>query len=206
MKLSELFTRCLTRSYTRIGDSVDYAVETEGDRLYVYFAASDGEADWQKNFAFPPSPYRDASGTRMVHRGFLTAWLQAEPYVLPSILDPSVREAVTVGYSHGAALAALCHEKLYCLRPDLRATLLGYGFAAPRVMWGCFDKRRWEGFTVIRNLDDLITHLPPSIFGYRHVGRMLEIGEKGRYGRLEAHRPESMTEELLRYEENGSNR
>ena len=46
-----------------------------------------------------------------------------------------------------------------------------------------------------------MTHLPPLIFGFRHVGQMRQIGEKGRYGHLEAHTPDAMLSELRRYEE-----
>jgi len=58
--------------------------------------------------------------------------------------------------------------------------------------------RRWERFTVIRNLDDLVTHMPPAVLGFSHVGELLEIGEKGRYSRVDAHRPENILAELER--------
>jgi hypothetical protein len=44
---------------------------------------------------------------------------------------------VVVGYSHGGALAAFCHECVWFHRPDLREKgLLGYGFEAPRIYAG----------------------------------------------------------------------
>jgi hypothetical protein len=57
---------------------------------------------------------------------------------------------------------------------------------------------RWERFTVIRNIDDIVTHLPPRALGYTHVGHVLEIGEKGTYSRVDAHRPENILAELKR--------
>jgi hypothetical protein len=89
--------------------------------------------------------------------------------------------------------------------------LEGYGFGAPRVIWGAVSekiKSRWANFTVIRNIDDAVTHLPPAFFGYFHVGKMIEIGKKGKYGKIEAHLPQNIEKELLIYErelENGKN-
>ena len=84
-------------------------------------------------------------------------------------------------------------------RPDLRDTVAGYGFGAPRVIFGALPPqvaKRWEGFTVIRNIDDIVTHLPPASLGYRHVGELLEIGEKGKYSPTDAHRAENILAEL----------
>ena len=49
---------------------------------------------------------------------------------------------------------------------------------------------------MIRNIDDLITHLPPFLFGYFHVGKLIETGEKGKYNKIDAHRPENYLVEL----------
>ena len=60
--------------------------------------------------------------------------------------------------------------------------------------------RRWENFTVIRNLNDIVTHVPPAILGYSHVGTVLEIGIKGRYTPIEAHYEENILAMLAEYE------
>ena len=89
---------------------------------------------------------------------------------------------VVVGYSHGGALAALCHECVWYNREDLREgdALLGFGFEAPRIYAGWRMpkalKERWKNFTVYRNKNDIVTHLPPVLFGFRHVGKMKKIG------------------------------
>ena len=54
--------------------------------------------------------------------------------------------------------------------------------------------------TVVRNIDDIVTHLPPKILGFTHVGKMLEIGKRGKYSSVDAHRPENIMRELLEYE------
>ena len=56
----------------------------------------------------------------------------------------------------------------------------------------------FSGYTVVRNLDDIVTHLPPAALGYSHVGTLLSIGERGRYSRIDAHREENIARGLSR--------
>lgn len=201
MKLSTLFDRCLSAPYIHVGEGADYYTERIGSTLYIYLESSNGEEDWKNNLDFPTRAYcRGKECPFRAHRGFLRVWEALIPVLAPLIADESVRKVVTVGFSHGAALAVLCHEYVWYRRADLRASQEGYGFGCPRVLWGACPVERWERFTVIRNLDDLVTHLPPAILGFRHVGKMIEIGTRGRYSRTDAHRPENIAAELRRYE------
>ena len=137
------------------------------------------------------------------HRGFLRVWKEIEPSLAPEIADKSIEKIVLAGYSHGGALAMLCHEYVWYHRPELRERLEGYGFGAPRVFWGIKTKalkERWTRFLVIRNLDDIITHLPPWILGYSHMGKVLKIGKRGVYTPIQAHLAENILSELEKYE------
>ena len=200
MKLSALFEKCVRAQYRHVENSGDYYAERIGNTLYIYLECSNGKTDWVNNFDFPARPYRRMGRTIWyAHRGFIRVWKSIEPYIENLISDPTISNIVIVGYSHGAALAVLCHEYIWYHRPDLREVLQGYGFGCPRVFWGIQTpdlKRRWERFTVVRNIDDIVTHLPPAIFGFSHVGKMLKIGEKGRYTKIDAHRPENIITEL----------
>ena len=205
MNLYGLFKRCLEIPYTRVDNSGDYAYERIGNTLYIYLESSNGKEDWKNNFDFPAKPYKDMEGKIwFAHSGFLKVWKSIEPHIKKLILDPTVEGIETVGYSHGGGLAVLCHEYVWYNRPDLRGRIYGYGFGSPRVIWGLKKREhniRWESFTVIRNTDDIVTHAPPALFGYFHVGSILEIGEKGKYSSIDAHRPESYLTELKRYDE-----
>lgn len=202
--LSALFSRCVHRAYVQTPNRVDYAVDRIGSHLSIYFQASDGLADWMSNLNFPPAAYRRDGGVAWyAHGGFLRAWESIADRIHSWIMDASVRRVTVVGYSHGAALAVFCHEHIWYHRPDLRDSLNGYGFASPRVLWGCYSASlmtRWDRFTVIRNREDIVTHMPPWFLGYRHVGELLEIGERGKYSVIDAHRPENIRRELWRYE------
>ena len=86
-------------------------------------------------------PYR-------VHRGFLEAWKEVEDIIIDKILEKDVdgnfcwKHIVVVGYSHGGALAAFCHEGVWFHRPDLREEgLEGYGLEATRIYGGWHVKK-----------------------------------------------------------------
>ena len=204
MTLHALFSVCLNIPYSQVGNSSNYAVKREKNTLYLFFQGSDGKNDWKNNLDFPAKPYKRMGKTIwFAHRGFLRAWKEIEPFLFRKISDKTVQKIVIAGYSHGGALAMLCHEYVWYHRPDLRASMEGYGFGAPRVFWGVQTadlKSRWEKFTVIRNLNDFITHLPPSFLGFSHVGALLKIGEKGKYSSIEAHFAENILNELRVYE------
>ncbi len=200
MTLAGYFKRCIYRDYIHIENSGDYAVERRGSTVYIYLECSNGITDWKNNFDFPAKPYKRMGRTIwFAHRGFLRVWKSVEPYIENVVKDQTVANIIIVGYSHGAALAVLCHEYVWYNRPDLREKIEGYGFGCPRVFWGIKTKKlaqRWERFKVIRNLNDIVTHVPPAILGFSHVGTMITIGEKGKYSMVDAHRPENMAKEL----------
>ena len=146
--LSQLFYECAyTVEYQTVGDSVNYAFVEEGSTLYIYFQGSSQISDWVRNFLFKKKPYKDMKVPYRVHRGFLAAWKEVEDIVIAKICEDGDdgfkwRHIVVVGYSHGGALAGLCHECVWFWRPDLRESgLEGYGFEAPR-FYGGFHVRK----------------------------------------------------------------
>ena len=100
----------------------------------------------------------------------------------------------------------LCHEYAWYHRPDLRDRLCGFAYGCPRVLYDCVPPEiavRWESFFNIQNQGDVVTHLPPRLTGFCHVGVEVLIGRDGKYSAIDAHRPESYLAEL---EENSVNR
>ena len=198
-RLNTLFSECLSRHYreTNVGASWDF--ERKGEELRIYFEPSNGTRDWLNNLTFHATPYREMQPPWQCHAGFLKCWKSVKPQIAELISDPSLHRVLIVGYSHGAALALLCHEFVYFHRSDLRNRLLGLGFGCPRVIYGCVPiaiAQRWERFFVIRNIDDIVTHLPPRALGYCHVGNLVTVGKIGSYNTVDAHRPESYLREL----------
>lgn len=181
-KLYDLFLRCNNAKYIHTDNDGDYCVERDNDILYIFFQPSASKIDWKNNFDFPAIPYKHMGVKWKCHRGFLRVWKSIEPYLAPYISDMTVSKIYIVGYSMGAALASLCHEYVWYNRPDLRENSLeGFGYGCPRVFWGHMNKQlkqRWKHFHPIRNCNDLITHLPPRIFGYKHVNKVFTLSGK----------------------------
>lgn len=188
----DLFQECLSKKYQHTYEGGSYLIEYDikydsvNKQINIWLEWSNGIADWFSNLDFPKQAYKDTKMAWKVHRGFLRVWKSIEPYVADAISQKQINRIQIVGYSHGAALAMLCHE--YCIfnRPD--CIVEGYGFGCPRVLYGKYSEellKRWDDFTVIRNYDDIVTHVPPLLFGYRHVGQVVDLTPKGYYHKKE---------------------
>ncbi len=194
VNLHRLFARCLHATYRAAAAGADYAIQETGGVLYLLFEHSRGSEDWKSNLNFPARAY-DTGGARWyVHRGFLRVWkairAEIEEQVATAVVGGHIQQICIIGYSHGAALCGLCTEDMAYLYGG-RLPVCGYGFGCPRFIWGPLPggvQERFEHFTVIRNLPDAVTYLPPAIFGYHHVGRLLEIGQTDAYSPIDAHR------------------
>jgi len=193
------FNKCLSVDYTHTDKGASFFVERNGECAVIYFEASNGLPDWKQNFRFASRSYKLTGEDYRCHRGFLTLFLSALPFLERTLRDKSIKEITVVGYSHGAALALLCYDYISHKREDLADSLFGYGFGSPRVFKGCISreaKARFRDFTYITNRGDIVTHLPFRLFGYRHVKKQCKIGKRGKYSMIDAHRPENYKSEL----------
>lgn len=199
--LSELFNGLMNTKFTHTEQDASYAVEIDGDCMTIAFEWSNGATDWKNNLDFPAKPYRNMESRWYCHRGFLRVWKAVEPRLRHHIMNPAIKHILITGYSHGAALALLCHE--YCRYHRLDCFVVGFGFGGPRVIWGPMSdvlRFRLKRFYVVRNKGDVVTHLPPAIFGFRHAPGMVEIGQARRYNSVDAHRQDAYIAELEREE------
>ncbi len=205
LNLYELFKKTISAPYLKLGKSINYAIKKENDVLYIFFEDSKETDDWIKNLDFPLKPYNYNGETLFAHRGFLSVWEELQAVLSPHILNKSYKNIIISGYSHGAALSLLCYEYVWYNRKDLIDKFCGVGFGCPRVVWGKENtrlKEKFSRFTVVKNIDDIVTKLPPSILGYIHVGNMLLIGKQGKYTDVSAHYKDNYLTELKEYEKN----
>ena len=197
--LYRYFIKCLNAKYLHTKEGGSYATERNGNTLYIFFEHSNGRADWISNIDFRIKRGAKEKGSFLYHNGFLLVWNSILPYIKNQIFDKSARKIVIVGYSHGGAIAGLCYEYVKNNRKDIEA-LEGYGYGAPRFKWGKRDSLHiWQGHYVIRNKNDIVTYLPPRLFGFVHVGEIINIGERSRYSPIDAHRKESYIKSLEEY-------
>lgn len=197
-----LYRRCLNAEYVHTTEGGDYAIEVDGDTLYILFEWSDGAEDWKNNFDFPAKPYKRMRDKWFCHRGFLKVWKAMRDEIENRVAETLERNTdisniTIVGYSHGGAMALFATEDMTYLYGD-KFNVSGYGFGAPRVLWGYVPKavrERISAFVTVRNVPDIVTHLPPKVFGYRDIN-IEEIGEKGKYKPIKAHYSSAYIEEL----------
>ncbi len=202
--LHYLFRRCLNAKYIHSGNSADYAIEQCGKRLYIFFEWSDGYRDWKNNLDFPARAYSSGGEAWYVHRGFLRVWKSIRDdirFSVDALLSKrEINEIICVGYSHGAALAGLSTEDMMFIYGN-KIEIKGFGFGCPRFIWGRLPQNvaeRFSVFTPIRNIPDIVTHLPPSFLLYSHASPLVKIGEKGKYTPISAHFPDSYLAETKR--------
>ena len=202
-KLVYLFQMCLDAKYIHTAEDGDYAIILEGNTLYLLFEWSDDKRDWKNNFNFPVKPYKHMDHTWLCHGGFFKVWSamrdEVEAMVAEILKDhPQIKNIDCVGYSHGGPLSVFATEDMeYLYGKDYEVS--GYGFGAPRVLWGIVPKavkHRLRRFTTIRNVPDIVTHVPPILFGFRNAGTLLKIGKAGKYNLIKAHYSESYITEL----------
>ncbi len=181
MNLYDSMNECLSTVYAHCENAGDYAIKREGETLKIFFECSDGKEDWRNNFKFlaiPWKAYKEMNHVWFCHRGFLRVWKSIKPYIEADILNPEIKQIEIVGYSHGAAIALLCYEYAKFNRPMV--DVYGVGFGCPRVFWGFVSQKvkdRFKNFKVVRNGNDIVTHVPPALFGFRHISTVIKIGQ-----------------------------
>lgn len=205
MELNKLFKRCTEIHYIHLEENcADFAYEIIDGVLYLYFQSSNCDHDWKNNFSFWVKPYKDMETSWYCHSGFLRVWKTIEPYI-QGVFDGFYKKEVAVspfdsvvivGYSHGAAIASICHEWVWFHYPEVRDKMFGVGFGCPRVYWNWFWifkkelRERWENFFPVQNSRDIVAHLPPVLFGFRHVNKVIKI-KFDSYGPIKSHYPEN---------------
>lgn len=197
IEMKNCFLKCLNAKYIHVDNDGDYAFEEsrDGKTLYLLFQWTRTAYDWISNFDFVAKPYKDMEITWRCHRGFLRVWKSIEPHIKELVKNEKYKTIKIAGFSHGGAIATLAHEYVWFNRPDLRSEenpdgITGYGFGCPRCYFGSILPwkkmpqelaQRWVRFYPIRNLKDIVTHVPPRIFGFRHVAPVVQLGRTGKW-------------------------
>ena len=168
----------------------------------------------------PQVSYNGSNEPWKCHKGFLRVWKfmkkQIEQKVEQLLVErrtmhlshidepekyPLIKNIICAGYSHGGPLCGLCVEDMtYLFKEQYDLNIYGYAFGCPRFIWGKLPdsvKERFANFQAIRLGKDIVTHVPPRIFGYSHgPNGIMKIKPKNKHGCIDAHRPSSYLSEL----------
>lgn len=200
MTVSELFDLITAEEYLHVGTrEVSYRIRRVGRRtVHILYQWSHGVEDWLSNFDLAPCRARFAEASCLVHRGFYHAYCTVRERVLSALCDRAISRIIIGGYSHGAALAALTAADIDALCRKRQIETVAVGFGSPRVLWdGAARERLFSRVAVLRCGQDIVTHLPPVLLGYRHAGRVRVLPEPKRHTPWDAHREESYRAALV---------
>ena len=198
--LCDIFERCNRAKYIHVENEGSYATYKNDETRYLLFQQSNGKTDWKNNFDFPSVPYKGMDIPWKCHRGFLKVWKSLLPYVERVLAESTFKNVVIVGYSHGAALSALCYEYVWYNFSEKRNEIYGFSFGGPKIFYGkrnlSFLENRFQNFINIINSNDVVTKLPPLIMGYHRLGKVIKIGKEKSLFSINAHRPENYKKSL----------
>jgi len=175
MTKKELFSWGTTGPWiTEPETDTQYKIEQIRDTLYIAFQGSISDVDWRQNFQAWKKPYKNQDFAWFAHAGFLKKWKAVEDKITETVSFSGASRVVVFGFSQGAALATLCHESIWYNFIQYRSTILTYVYGCPRVVGLWNHKKLAPRFERIKRYEatgDLVTRVPPAIFGYRHVGK-----------------------------------
>ena len=182
IELARIFQE--TKSWETVGTDTQYRILEDQDEILIVFCQSNSREDWRINLSFPKKPYKKMKIPFLVHGGFLEEWKRINDHfidLVQGILEGSgtIKPITVVGWSYGGAMATLCHEDLWYNFPLIRGSLRLVTFGSPRVI-GFYNysriRQRWDMATLYTNGTDIVTMIPPVIFGFRHVKDQMHIG------------------------------
>jgi triacylglycerol lipase len=155
-----------------------WKIDTKGDTLYIAFQGSVSKLDWKQNFRFWTKPYKQQDFKWYAHSGFTEKWKAIEDKILTIVKSENPNNIVVFGFSQGAGIAVLCHESIWYNFPYLRKNLFTLTCGGPRVIWAWNKKKldiRFTNLVRVVSTGDLVTKIPPVIFGYFHVGESITL-------------------------------
>ena len=189
---SEYFRRVETNGF-----KVEYIRSVVGDTVYYCFQGTQDYPDWWKNIQKHSTKFHGLS----VHDGFLDLYKIFERKHFRNAKKHLLENRVIfTGHSQGAALATLAaFDYAYYLERNsmyARDSCL-LPIASPRVGKGAFEiimKEFYPDTEIYRFGWDLVTTVPWQIGGYRHVGKIVQLGTKGWRPTMFDHYPEKYIE------------
>jgi len=159
--------------YAGIGGMGDDAyIANYGAYAVLAFAGSNDGLDWLLNGV----ALKDRSG---VHIGFDVLLKEYAYDVVMALQKLQVGTVFVVGHSLGGAKAQLMARKYL---GGFAGEVVCVAYGAPRVASAKFFKARREqvGVRTIRvdYGDDVVPHLPPARWGFRHDGELVRVGPR----------------------------
>ena len=123
-------------------------------------------------------PYPGVNGAQ-VHRGFIDAFEAVSPLVISSVQNllsvHTTANIVITGHSLGAALATFAALDVKTKLNIASSKITFYSFGSPRTGNQAFTDYLYSlfpngGCQRVTHYNDVVPHLPPTAFGFNHIG------------------------------------
>ncbi|WP_218563860.1 lipase family protein [Marinospirillum perlucidum] len=154
-------------------------------KIILAFRGTEGKlADWATDARIFKRQWTQAQPLGAVHRGFYSAlsslWEALEEEV--AHLRTNNQSLWITGHSLGGALASLAAATFELQHPQQGVNGV-YTFGQPRIADQEFSQNynkllKERSFRCVNN-NDVVTRVPPQIFGYSHVGKLLYFDADG---------------------------
>ena len=159
---------------------------TKHGELSLMFRETVGKEGWMSNFRFTRTPYSNMVGSFKVHTGFLELYKSIREEVLSACEQTSGDTPILLfGYSQGGAVAQIAAEDIqYHMHVENRipeTNVWTYALGAPRV-FGWRRPKYAQGINLLEMAGDIVTWVPPWLFGYRKAGNTYRIPNKFKPG------------------------
>lgn len=166
-------------------------IDSDGAQAYVFTTPTDRivacrgtePAEWNDLKADANALHDLAETVGRVHRGFKREVDDLWPHVLDH-LQADGRDLWFTGHSLGGAMATICASR--CLLDEIPVEPVEvHSFGSPRV-----GTKRYVNHGKVRHLrwvnnNDIVTRVPPTVFGYRHSGIRRYLDADGRLRHLD---------------------
>jgi predicted lipase len=186
-------------------NNVDYSIEKYDDLLLIKFRPTTDSTDWKFNFKFFAKKFEIYQGSNIyAHEGFSQQYLACRNEVLDSAYQNDIKKIFVAGYSLGGALTQLCIEDIVWHFKD-KKEIYGVSYEGPRAFKANFMVKTTvkDFITLVKCRADIVTHVPPAIFGFRFYGKKVNIGHWYDVFKwpffAKAHMPDSVRDNLDAY-------
>jgi hypothetical protein len=169
----------LTNSKFVDNGEVEFIIGELDNRLVVAFQGSDGTHDWIHDINFVKTKVSHGE----VHTGFYKQFEGVKKRLIEEILKYNKKELIFTGHSLGASLAILASYFLNDI-PELRERYIFpicVLFGSPRMGTSDFTKEFLDRVLYCNNYinaADMVCKVPTVWMFFRHVERVIKIGQK----------------------------
>jgi hypothetical protein len=197
--LLEEFKACISGEWKTCGIDVQYRIDRVGpNQAKLSFQGTVSIEDLKIDLKVFANPFKEKPKDKygnIMHRGFQEGVESCFETIHKELIDMGIQYVDIRGYSLGAAYGEVF--TLYLPKVNIETEAIVFG--GPRIFFFPNKKLKEEAkkrILRIENNDDLIAHLPPLLFGFRHIGHVYKIGIRDWFYTLDKHYGKEYIKEL----------